>query len=129
MKNSKNNLLIILLIVMTGAWATPVFSVDVPEAKPDEALIVFYRVKKFAGAGIPVGVHYSGGSVGTLSNGASFHKYFNPGEYTFWSKVITESSVTLNVTAGETYYIRGDVTMGLVVGRPKLTQTYKIESR
>jgi len=129
MNNKLANTFLILTIVVMSAWITPGLKAETPEAEEQKGLIVFYRVKKGAGSAIPIGVHYSGGSVGTLKNGASFQKYFAPGEYTFWSKVITEDSVTLTVEAGNTYYIRGDVRMGFYIGRPKLKQTQVLESR
>ena len=125
----KTGLFLIVCMTVVSVWGTPVFAGETSEASDDKALIIFYRVKKFAGKGIPVGVHHAGGAIGTLKSGSSFQKYFEPGEHTFWSKVIVEDSVTLSVVAGKTYYIRGDVGMGLVVGRPKLTQTQNRETK
>lgn len=129
MNNKNTSLFIGLLIIVMSVWVSPAISAENLEVKPDKALIVFYRVKKGAGAAIPITVHNASGAVGTLSNGASFQKYFDPGEHIFWSKVVVEDTVTIFAEAGNTYYVRGDVKMGFRIGRPKLTQTDVMEAK
>ena len=45
-----------------------------------------------------------------------------PGQYDFWSQAISQGSITVTVEAGKTYYIKGEVQMGVLAGRPKITQ-------
>lgn len=46
----------------------------------------------------------------------------SPGQHTLWSQVISQDAVTLDVEAGKTYYVKGDVRMGVYAGRPKFTR-------
>ena len=97
-----------------------VLAAEIPAIKADKGLVVVYRVKRMKGAAIPIGIHYTNGSVGTLSSGSVISKYLTPGEYNFYSKVIVEDSLNVNVEAGHIYFIEGFTKMGFVVSRPKL---------
>ena len=131
MNSMKTSLLLIFMILSLGLGLgiTPAMSAEIPEAKPDKALIVFYRTGKMGGSAIPVNVHHSQGVIGTLSNGSTFNRYFEPGDQTFWVRVISEDSITLNVEAGKIYYVRGYTKMGLVIARPRLVQVEDAEAR
>jgi len=99
----------------TGAAFVPVE--DVPEG---QALVYVYRVPSFTGSAISYDVKVDGEIIGKMKNGAYFYTTVAPGSYVISAK--TESEYTLNADfeAGETYYIRGGITVGLLVGRPKL---------
>ena len=47
-----------------------------------------------------------------------FPYYADPGELEFWAKTESTSSVTVDVKAGDTAYVRGSVGVGFFVGRP-----------
>ena len=36
--------------------------------------------------------------------------------------MISQDAITLNVEAGKTYYVKGEMLMGVSAGRPKFTQ-------
>ena len=44
----------------------------------------------------------------------------DPGELELWAKTESTSSVTVDVKAGDTAYVRGSVGVGFFVGRPSL---------
>jgi hypothetical protein len=50
-----------------------------------------------------------------------------PGELTLEQKTEATTSVTLDVKAGETYYVRGSIGMGFFVGHPRLIVVSKEE--
>ena len=49
------------------------------------------------------------------------YRHVDPGQHTFWSRVISQDAVTVDVVAGKTYYVKGVVQMGVFAGRPRLT--------
>ena len=102
-------------------WPSAVVPAEVPQVDAEQALVVFYRPQKMGGAAITYNVLHAGGTLGVLNNGTVLHGYFAPGQHQFWAQVVNQDSITLNVEAGKTYFVRGDVVMGLRVGRPKFT--------
>lgn len=129
MHNKKNNTFLVLLIIAMSSWVAPSFSAGIPEAQPDKGLVVFYRLSKFKGKAIKFNVNHTDGVVGRLTSGAILHKYFEPGPQTFYSQVISQDSITVNVEAGKTYFVRGDTKMGLVAGRPRFTLMSESQAR
>ncbi len=91
------------------------------EAVEGKALVIFYREKSVKGAAIRFNLNQGQDPIGALPSGSVLKRYVEPGEYTFWSQALSKDSVTLNAVAGESYYIKGVVKMGVVVGRPRLT--------
>lgn len=83
--------------------------------------IVFFRPSKFAGAAVGFKVREGTTELGKLRSGKYFVASVEPGthEYTVHSE--SEDVLTLEVEAGETYYVQGTLTMGLMVGRPNLS--------
>ena len=114
-----------LTFIFTGL-ILPVGAASIPSTKPDKALVVFYRLKKAKGSAIRFEITDSSAkSLGNLSNGSMIHKYLEPGQYTFRARspsVDGSDSVTLDVAAGEAYYIQGEILWGLPAGRPKFSQ-------
>lgn len=88
-----------------------------PEGKGQ---VVFFRPAKFAGAAIGFKVREGETELGKLRSGKYFVHVAAPGvhEYTVHSEA--KDVLTLEVEAGETYYVQGTITMGLMVGRPNL---------
>jgi hypothetical protein len=111
---------LISLISTSLLWTAPAIPADVPEVDPDLGLVVFYRPSSMKGGAITFQVNHSdGGSLGTLSSGSVVYDYFEPGEVTFYSQVISKDALTINVEAGKVYFVRADSKIGLVVARPK----------
>lgn len=122
MNSKKIKTFLVLLIAAMSAWTTSALTADIPQAKPDKGLVIFYRVSSFKGGAIRFNLNHSEGSIGQLLSGTFLYKYLDPGEHSFWSQAISQDSITLNVEAGNTYYVKGDVRMGVFAGRPKFTQ-------
>lgn len=89
-----------------------------PEGKGQ---VVFFREKKFAGSAVRYKVREGEQELGKLSSGAFFVHVTEPGthEYTVHSEA--KDILTLEVEPGETYYVQGDITMGVLMGRPNLS--------
>ena len=117
---------LISFAVTISLFSIPAFAASMPEAKPDQGLVVFYRSKSAKGAAIRLQVMESGGiSTGTLTNGSMFYKYYEPSQKIFdvnTPSVAGSDLITLDIVAGETYFIRGEILWGWPAGRPKFSQ-------
>ena len=117
---------LILLVSVQPAWPA-----SVPSTKPDKGLVVFYRLKKAKGAAIRFEItDASAKSLGNLSNGSMIYEYLEPGQHTFRARspsVDGSDSITLDVAAGDVYYVQGEILWGFPAGRPKFSQ--KAESQ
>jgi len=113
---------IVSLLVITSTFPVYVFAANLPEAKADKGLVIFYRLSGFKGKAIRFNLNYAEGSMGQLLSGTYLYKYLEPGEHQFWSQAISQDSITVNVEAGKKYYVKGEVRMGVLAGRPKFTQ-------
>jgi hypothetical protein len=130
MKSLKIALVFVLISsVSIGISLESSFAAEVPEAKADKALVVFYRVKSMKGGAIGFNVKQGEAAIGALSSGSMFYRYFEPGQHTFWSQVISQDAVTINAEAGKTYYIEGVTLIGLVVARPQLRLVEESQAR
>jgi hypothetical protein len=87
----------------------------------DKGLVYLYRPSSFIGGGVSYDVKVGETPVTTLYNGGYYPYFSDPGEVEFWAKTESKSAVTLDVKAGETYFVKGTVGVGLLVGRPHLT--------
>ena len=94
-----------------------------PEGKGQ---IVFFRPSKMMGAAIGFKVREGEMELGKLRNGKYFIANVEPGthEYTVHSE--TKDVLTLEVEAGETYYVQGTLSMGILAGRPNLSPSDEI---
>ena len=115
--------------VSIGVSLKSSFAAEVPEAKADKALVVFYRIKSMKGGAISFNVKHGEAAIGTLASGTMFYRYVDPGQHTFWSQVISQDSVTIDAEAGKTYYIEGVSRIGLVVSRPQLIRVEESQAR
>lgn len=90
-----------------------------PEA--GKALIVFFRANRFAGSAVSFKVREGEVELGKLKSGTYILAQVEPGKHTY--TVHSEAKDVTNIEAeeGETYFIAGTVSMGLMVGRPNLT--------
>ena len=111
-----------LVFVASFTWPDWVLSATIPETNPEKGLVIFYRPKKFSGGAIRFSINHAEGSLGVLNNGTMVYGYFEPGQRQFWSQVISQDSITIDVKAGNIYFIKGDAKMGVYAGRPKFQQ-------
>jgi len=91
---------------------------DRPQA--GKGLVIFYRERHFVGGAVSYKVLDNGTRIGGLPNGAYFVYQAKPGVHTFTAATEATDEKPLTVEAGKTYYIRGEVQMGVLVGRPHL---------
>ncbi|NCU32827.1 MAG: DUF2846 domain-containing protein [Candidatus Moranbacteria bacterium] len=115
------SLLLLALALLSGcAGLGPVYhKVEViPEEK---GLVYIYRQKSFVGGGVSYDVRVGETPITTLYNGGYFPYLSDPGEVEFWARTESKSAVTLDVKAGETYFVKGTVGVGFLVGRPHLS--------
>ena len=113
-----------LLHLLIGMISFPTLTIagNLPEAKADKGLVTFYRLSGFKGKAIRFNLNHAEGSLGQLLSGTYLYKYLEPGEHKFWSQAISQDSITINVEAGKKYYVKGEVAIGVLAGRPQFTQ-------
>lgn len=126
MNNSRLSIFLISLVVGFSVISMPALSDNIPAAKPDKGLVIFYRISRAKGAAIRFEINNNAkGSIGQLSNGAILQTEAEPGEHSFSVRspsVDGQDSITINVEAGKTYYVKGEVLWGWPAGRPKFTR-------
>jgi hypothetical protein len=85
--------------------------------------VVFFRKKSLLGTGQWFNVREDGKALGKLTNGAWFVQAESPGSHTFTAKTEPEfkDRLTLKIDAGETYFVEGVLTHGVVIGIADLT--------
>ena len=125
----KRYTLITCLAIMFAFVAEPSMAAQVPQADPDKALVVFYRVKNFKGGAVRFNVHHADGVIGTLNNGSFFYTYLEPGQHTFWAQVISQDSITLTLEPGKIYYVKGQTKVGIYAGRPGFAEVSESEAK
>ncbi|AXA85363.1 hypothetical protein DCD74_12400 [Lysobacter oculi] len=89
-----------------------------PEGKGQ---IVFFRPSKFTGGAIGFKVREGETELGKLRNGNYFVHAAEPGTHQYTVHSEAKDILTLEVEAGETYYVQGSITMGIMAGRPNLS--------
>jgi hypothetical protein len=116
-----NYLFLSSFLLMTGCITTlgPTYS-KVEKIPDNVGLIYFYRPSAFFSGGLSYDVKTGETVITTLKNGGYYPYFSPPGEKEFWAKTESKSSVTLDVKAGQTYYIKGEVGVGILVARPHL---------
>ncbi len=99
-------------------------SSDVPAAVPSDGpygTIIFFRPRKMLGAAVGFKVREGETELGKLRNGTFFALKVAPGSHQYVVHSETEDVLTMEVEAGETYFVQGALGMGIVAGRPNLS--------
>jgi hypothetical protein len=108
----------VLVLTACAAKGPPFQAIDlIPEAK---ALVYIYRAPRFAGSGVVYDVRIKDTEIITLRAGGYYPYFAEPGETEFWARTEARASVTEDLNAGETYYLKGDTGFGFFIGHPKL---------
>jgi hypothetical protein len=96
--------------------------IAVPPPPPGQGQIVFFRPYSLLGTGQWFNVRENGGALGKLTNGAYFVQWVEPGEHTYTATEEPEfkDSLKLQVDPGQTYYVQGALTKGVVLGAADL---------
>jgi hypothetical protein len=83
--------------------------------------VVFFRPSKFAGGAVSFKVREGDRELGKLSSGSYFQATLPTGAHEFTVHSEAKDVLNLEVEPGETYYVQGGISMGLMVGRPNLS--------
>jgi Protein of unknown function (DUF2846) len=125
----------LVLVVLAGLLLGSCASVqrETAPSQPDrpehgKGLVIFYRERHFTGGGVSYKVYDNGTRIGGLPNGAYFIYQAKPGVHKFTASTEVTDEKPLNVEAGKTYYVRGEVQMGIFIGRPHLIIVDKQEA-
>ena len=111
----------LVLSFLSGCAARgPAFS-KIDNLSADKGLVYIYRVPAFTGSAIFYDITVGENAITTLKNGGYFPYQTNPGEIEFSASTEATSAVTLDVEAGQTYYIKGSLSVGFLMGRPHLS--------
>ena len=84
------------------------------------ALVYIYRPNEFRGGGVRYHVATKQGPIVWLVGGGYYPYFAAPGETEFWAETVEQASVTEQLVAGKTYYLKGTVEEALPFGRPEL---------
>ena len=93
-----------------------------PLAPPsgDMGSVVFFRPSKFVGGMVSFKVREGEQELGKLANGTYFVAQVPVGPHAFTVHSEAKDILNLEVERGETYYVEGSISMGVLVGRPNL---------
>ena len=131
--NTVSALAILTVVLVLSACASVDYSQKkvFPEAKPDQALIYFYRTPGFIGSTYRFQVSEGKQVVGAMAQDSYFYVFAAPGKHTYIVDDRNEeqgSSITLDVQAGKTYYVRVDVEYEVLGGKPVFTEVSRAEA-
>lgn len=83
--------------------------------------VVFFRPSRFQGGAVGFKVREGDTELGKLRNGRYFVVEADPGTHQYTVHSEAKDLTTLEIEAGETYFLEGKINMGFMVGRPNLT--------
>lgn len=86
-----------------------------------KAMVVFFRPSKFVGGAIGFKVREKDVELGKLRNGNYFAIEVEPGQHTYVVHSEAKDVTTIEAEAGETYFLSGSISMGVLAGRPNLS--------
>lgn len=86
----------------------------------DEALIYYYRPSKFIGGGVYYDVEENHKTVTTLYNGGYYPHLTVPGDKLVEASTEGKTEMFFTAEKGKTYFVRGKVNVGVLMGRPSL---------
>jgi hypothetical protein len=93
----------------------------IPPPPPGKGQVVFFRGSSMVGGAVWFTVKEGGRKLGDLSLGAWFALPEEPGPHAFTAATENKDTLRLEVEAGETYYVRGSVRMGVLVGEATIS--------
>lgn len=87
-----------------------------PPPAPTDGRFYMYRANSMAGAAVQPSIKINDLKVGDFVPGGYFYVDEPPGTYKISATTETEEAITATLTAGQTRYIRFDISMGVLVG-------------
>jgi len=112
---------VLLLSFLSSCSAKGSAFTKIDNFSADKGLVYIYRVPTFQGSAISYDIKVDENAITTLQNGGYFPYQTNPGEIEFSASTEATSAVTLDVEASQTYYIKGSLSVGFMMGRPHLS--------
>lgn len=82
--------------------------------------VVFFRESKFLGMAISFKVREGKTELGKLTNGSYFVANLPAGAHEFTVHSEAKDVLNIEVEPGETYFVQGSISMGVLAGRPNL---------
>jgi hypothetical protein len=83
--------------------------------------VIFFRESKFVGSMVSFKVREGEQELGKLSSGTYFVAQVPPGAHAYTVHSEAKDVLNLEVESGQTYYVQGSISMGVMVGRPNLS--------
>lgn len=93
----------------------------IPAPPSGKGVVVFFRPWAYPGAAVGFSVHEGDTGVGKLGNNSYFIYVGDPGPHTFSIQSEATDTLHMEIDAGETYYVKETLGMGVVLYRPHLT--------
>jgi hypothetical protein len=109
--------------VVSGCASGPKYSEikdSIPPLDPEQGRIFFYRPSAI-GAAIQPNILVNGSVVGEMVPLGFFYLDRSPGNYVVSASTESEATLQLMLQANQTQYIKGSISLGILVGRPNLT--------
>lgn len=120
-------LISVMVLSAFSAFALPVpdkhieYTKDRPMAEVDANKALIYVVRPtFVGKAVKTYFICDDEFKGINKGQTYFYFYIEPGKHVFWSKAENVDALELEVKAGETYYIKQGIQMGMLKARVKL---------
>ena len=115
------NIILVSFVVLLSACGSLGNKFDgLQKPAPDEVLIYYYRPSKFIGSGVYYDVDENHKTVTTLYNGGYYPHFTTAGDKLVEASTEGTSELFFTAEKGKTYFVRGKVNVGLVMGRPSL---------
>jgi hypothetical protein len=113
----------VALRASVGSSAVLVGSTLIAPPPPGRGQVIFFRKKSLMATGQWFRVREGGKVVGKLANGSYFVENTTPGTHTYSATFEPElkDKLTIQVDPGETYFIQGTTTVGVVIGAADLS--------
>ncbi|WP_426270413.1 DUF2846 domain-containing protein [Dyella kyungheensis] len=125
---------IIAMLVLSGCASVPMASKNddamAKQFRPstDKAVVYVYR-NETMGAAIKMPLLIDGQSVGDTAAKTYLRRELAPGSHTIVSKTEEDSTLTLDMQAGKTYFVWQEVKMGMFAARSALHQVDETKGR
>lgn len=115
------NMILMSFVVLLSACGSLGHKFDgLQKPASDEALIYYYRPSKFIGGGVYYDVEENKEVVTTLYNGGYYFHRTTPGEKHVEASTEGKAELFFTAEKGKTYFVRGKVNVGVLMGRPSL---------
>jgi hypothetical protein len=111
-----------------SATNAPAAAIAVPAAATPEAgkaMVIFYRPSRFVGGAVGFIVREGTTELGKLRSGNYFTVQVTPGKHTYVVHSEAQDELTIDADSGETYYIEGEIGVGVLVGHPHIKPSDK----